>query len=134
MSFVAFLIEERGAKTSGAALSVAEPGAPDEFSRAVDDLVSRKALDDPETAQMIAAHFAEVVINKYLADDEATAHKAANALISVLGQPYLMVTASRLRGDIEITAITKIDAGSRSEAETVWSATLERMLSSEPEH
>ena len=91
MGFVAFLIEERGAKTSGAALSVEEPSVPDEFSRAVDDLVSRKALDDPETAQMIAAHFAEVVINKYLADDEATAHKAANALISVLGQPYLMV-------------------------------------------
>ena len=47
MGFVAFLIEERGAKTSGAALSVEEPTAPDEFSRAVDDLVSRKALDDP---------------------------------------------------------------------------------------
>ncbi|WP_460450359.1 hypothetical protein [Alsobacter sp. SYSU BS001988] len=126
MGLVAFVVEERGRDPGVAALRVAPQTGPDEYSRAVDDLVSRKALDDPETAQMIAGHFAEVVLAKYLAGDEAAAHRAANALISVLGQPYLSIRANRLRGDIEILDIAKIDARSVDEAEEAWAAALER--------
>jgi hypothetical protein len=129
MGLVAFIVEEKGQETGAAALRVDPQTGPDEFSRAVDDLVSRKALDDPETAQMIAGHFAEVVLTRYLAGDEAAANRAANALISVLGQPYLSIRASRLRGDVEILDIAKIDAKSVEEAEEAWTAGIERRSS-----
>lgn len=134
MGLVAFVIEEKGKDASGATLRVDRDAEPDAFSRAVDELVGRDELSDPETRQMIAGHFAEVALSKVLAGDEDTAARAANALLMVVEQPHLLVHANILRGDLEITGITPIEAAGVEEASAVFEATLERMLSGRPGH
>jgi hypothetical protein len=134
MGLVGFVVEEKGKDTGGAVLHVEAPAGPDEYSRAVDDLVSRKALDDPEAAQMIAGHFAEVALSKYIEGDQAAAARAGNALLAVLGETYVVVRASRLRGDIEITEIARLEAKSMSEAEMLFTATMEKIAGAPTGH
>jgi hypothetical protein len=132
MGLVAFVVEQVGGETGAAVLRVVAPSGPDPFSEAVLDLRARQALDDPSTSRMIAEHFAEVTLAAWLEREEDKAARAAAALLSVQGGPHLLVRASRLQGDIEITAIEPIQAGSDDEAEEVFSATVEKALSSRP--
>lgn len=134
MDLVTFVVEEKGKETSGTALRVDRNAGPDAFTRAVDELAARNELSDPETRQMLAGHFAEVALSKVLAGDEATAARAANALLMVVEKPYVLVHANVLRGDLEITGITPIEAAGIEEAEAVFEASLERILSGQPEH
>ena len=98
----------------------------------MEELAGRQALDEPDTAQMIAGHFAEVALSRYLVRDEDAAEQAAGAMLAVLKEPYVLVKASRLQGDIEILSMTRIEARSEEEAEEVFSATIESMLQHKP--
>jgi hypothetical protein len=132
MGLVAFVVEQVGGETGAAIVRVGEASGPDAFSRAVDEMRATGALSDPSAVSMVSDHFAEVALSAWLVREEEKAEQAAAALLSVRGQPHLIVRASRLQGDIEITAIEPIDAKSDDEAEDVFSATVEKALSTKP--
>lgn len=134
MNLVAFVLEEKGKPAAGTTLRVDAGQGSDPFTRAAEEMASRGDLADPETRQMIAGHFAEVALAKVLAGDDAAAGQAANALLLVMEQPYLLVRANRLRGDLEITEVTAVQASGDAEAEAVLEATLERLAGNPPEH
>lgn len=132
MGLVAFVVEQVGAEAGGALLRTEEGAGPNEYSRAVEDLAGRSALDDPGTVTLIAGHFAEVALSKYLAREEEAAGQAASALLQVMKEPFVLVKASRFQSDIEIVSMTRIDARTEEEAEAVFEATIERMLQHKP--
>ena len=132
MAVVAFVVEQVGGETGGAVIRVASPSGSNPFSDAVAEMRASRALADPSTANMLAEHFAEVSLAAWLERDEAKAEQAAAALLSVRDQSHLLVRASRLQGDIEITAIDPIEAGTDDEAEEVLSAAVEKLLSAKP--
>lgn len=132
MGLVAFVVEQVGGETGAAVLKVGESLGPNPFARAVDEMRASNALSDSSAVAMVSDHFAEVALAAWLSREEEKAEQAAAALLSVRKQAHLLVRASRLQGDIEITAIEPIEAQSDDEAEEVFSATIEKALSTKP--
>ncbi|PSC03067.1 hypothetical protein SLNSH_20810 [Alsobacter soli] len=134
MAFVGVLVDEKGKDTVGTALTTTPDARGNEYSRAVDDLKTRKLLDDPSSAKMFADHFAEITIGKILDQDEAAAGHAADALVAVMGHDFLLVRASKLRDDLEIVDIKRLEADNLEQAEEIWSSTLEQLLTEKKGH
>lgn len=132
MAVVAFVVEQVGGETGAAVLRVGDLSGPNPFAKAVEEMRGRPSYADPATARMLAEHLAEVALSAWLERDEIRAGQAAAALLAVQEQPHLMVRASRLQGDIEISGMDPIEAGTDDEAEEVFGAAVEKLLSTKP--